>query len=99
MYNLKNKFIRWIKKGLFDISATFVIIVSCFIWLLGIVIIAIFLTELKAPLLFIYILGGIGCFGFFYIHYKVTKYLERFEKEKSDKDKEIDNLFEWNPKK
>lgn len=38
-------------------------------------------------------------FKLFYIHYKVTKYLEKFEKkDKSERDKEIDNLFEWNPK-
>jgi len=94
MFNLKKRLKRWF----FDISATFVIIVSCVIWLMGIVFIAIFLNELKFPLLFIYILGGIGWFGFFYVHYKVTKYFERFEKkDKSDRDKEINNLFEWNP--
>ena len=90
-----------IRKRFFDIFAVLLILFSSIVGFMGVFFLSIFLTNLQLmhPF-FIWLIILIGVYCVFYLHYKVTKYLELFEKkEKSVGDEEIDNLFEWNPKK
>lgn len=96
---LKQKIIKKIKKELFDLGVTAIIFISCVAGFMCVVFLLMFLVYLQLHPGFIIIISIIACCPVYYLYYRVQKYFEKFEqKEKSAKDKEIDNLFDWNPK-
>lgn len=98
-----------IKRWLFDILASLIILFSCIVGFMGVFFLSFFLTRTTLHPFFIWLIFLIGVYFVFYIHYKVTKYLELFEKKAirngdfSDTGDLISKIMkyielEWNPK-